>query len=653
MKNIMVRQVYVIVAGIMLMACVYGNLWGSAWGMEKKVQDPENYVSHELLVKFYPWADENEKYQARQMVDAVLIKEIKPLRVEYWQLPEDTDTMGAVELVSGMPAVEYAEPNFLYGPQMVPDDTHFNRLWYLDNNGQQVNGKSGTSGADISAPAAWNMETGSSRIVIAVIDSGVAFDHPDLTNNIWRNAEEIPDNEKDDDHNGYVDDVHGWDFVNNDNNPSDYSKDLYGNGHGTHVAGIIAAEGDNGLGATGVMWQAKIMPIQIFDLFEASPFNATTFVVLEALMYSVDNGAKIINCSFGGPSFSQALYEAYQLAGQNGVLVVAAAGNDSQDNDGFPTYPAGYDLDNIISVAATDENDALASYSNYGKNSVDVAAPGGSGSVSNIFSTTPPPRELIFSDDFESADSQWVTGGEFESWASGYDKNFNSMVVFDSFNDYHENEFSYIRTAERIQAKNFRGLNLQFSISYALESRFDYLKIEHSEEENGEYFLIHSISGFSFGVERTIIWSNDADFDDFYLRFSLTSDKDNNYDGVYLDDISLSGINWEFTGDEYGFKSGTSMATPVVSGVAGLVWSASADLSCLEVKKIIMDSVDLSPDLAGKLISDGRVNAEAAVLAAVGAPAPDTDPDSGTDPEPETSDSGGSGGCFISVFSVF
>jgi len=658
MKNILAKQKFKINAGVVLMACISGITWGK----EKNDKVPDHFVSHELLVKFQPSAEESEKYQVRQLVGAVLIKEIKVLRVEYWQLPEDMDTLDAVEVVSDMPVVEYAEPNYLYGPRMVPDDTYFNRLWYLDNDGQTVNGKSGTAGADISAPGAWNMETGSSDIVIAVIDSGVAFDHPDLMTNIWRNPEEIPDNGKDDDHNGYTDDIYGWDFVNNDNNPSDYSKDLYGDGHGTHVAGIIAAEGNNGMGATGVMWYAKIMPVQIFDLFENSPFNATTLVVLEALLYAVENGAKIINCSFGGPSFSHALYEAYRLAGENRVLVVAAAGNDARDNDSFFTYPASYDLDNIISVAATDENDELASYSNYGKNSVDVAAPGGSGSVSSIFSATPPTREIIFSDDFETAegaDGQWVTGGEFENWATVYDENFNSFVVSDSVNDYHENEFSYIRTAESIQARNFRGLNLKFGILYALESRFDNLKIELSEKGSGEYSLIHSISGFSLGVERAVIWSNDADFDDFYLRFSLTSDENTNFDGVYLDDISLTGINWKFTGKEYGYKSGTSMATPVVAGVAGLAWSANPGLSYLDVKKIVMDSVDLIPDLAGKIISGGRVNAETAVQAAlslqVSELSPDKDPeptpdnDMDNDPEPETSDSGGgSSGCFIS-----
>jgi subtilisin family serine protease len=168
-----------------------------------------------------------------------------------------------------------------------------------------------------------------------------------------------------------------------------------------------------------------------------------------------------------------------------------------------------------------------------------------------------------------------------------------------------------------------------------------------------------------------VIWNNDSDFDDFYLRFRLTSDEETNYDGIYLDDISLSGINWKFTGNEYGYKSGTSMATPVVAGVAGLVWSVNPGLSCAEVKQILMDSVDLVSGLAGKLISGGRVNAEAAVMSALSFSEPATDPhdvselvpdvvpepepepgndtdnDTDNDTELEISDSGDGGGCFI------
>ena len=631
---------------VMMLVCLMIMIPAGAWAEEGKNSARKDYAERDLLVRFHAWAGEKDKKDARALVEAELIREMPALGLEYWRLPEGMAPLTALEIVAGLPAVVHAEPNFLYAPQTVPDDRDFSRLWYLENTGQRVNSRRGRPGADISATGAWDVETGSRELVIAVIDSGVAVDHPDLKNNIWRNRQEIADNGIDDDDNGYVDDVWGWDFVNDDNNPSDYSKDLYGDGHGTHVAGIIAAEGNNGIGATGVMWEARIMPVQIFDLFENSPFNATTLVVLEALLYAVENGAKIINCSFGGPSFSRFLFEAYQQAGNSGVLVVAAAGNDSRSNDFFPVYPANYALDNIVSVAATDENDALAAYSNYGEGTVDVAAPGGSGTVSNIYNTTPPERKVMFADDFESAENKWLTSGENESWSIVYNQIFNSTVVVDSINNYQENEFSYIRTAAPVSAANFRGLNLRFSILYALERQYDFLSIELSQGNDGEYETINTITGFSAGIERLVIWSNDAAFDDFYLRFSLSSDENTNFDGVYLDDISLTGIEWVFSGDEYGFKSGTSMATPVVAGVAGLVWSVRPDLTYAQVKEILMNATDPVASLDGKVISGGRINARSAVLLAAG----ETPVRPPADSESDASDSGSDSGCFIATF---
>ena len=332
----------------------------------------------------------------------------------------------ALVFLNNTQKVEYSEPNILYKPQSLPNDPNFNKLWFLRNTGQTVNGKIGLAGADISAVNAWDLETGDHEIVIAVIDSGVAYDHPDLINNVWTNTNEVANNGIDDDNNGYIDDVHGWDFVNNDNNPSDYSTDLYGDGHGTHVAGTIAAQGNNGIGVSGVMWQAQIMPLQIFDLFQINSFENTIIQlvnIISAINYAVDNKAKIINCSFGSSLFSQFQYDALNLANQKGVLVIVAAGNDTTNNDTSPKYPASYNLANIISVAATNENDGLASYSNYGLQSVDVAAPGGSvnNNRPNIYSTTPPERVVLFYEDFEDGGAKWLTDGIYEPWSIIYD----------------------------------------------------------------------------------------------------------------------------------------------------------------------------------------------------------------------------------------
>lgn len=581
-----------------------------------EANDEKKYVPNEVLVKFKSWVDEAEKESVRKSLGATLVKTLKSIRVEYWKLPEDITTEDALELLNNLPTVEYAEPNYLYKPHTIPNDAHFNNLWSLQNTGQSVNGTVGKVGADISALEAWDIETGSQDIVVAVIDSGVAFDHPDLQNNVWTNEDEIPDNDLDDDQNGYTDDVRGWDFVNDDNNPSDYSKDMYGDGHGTHVAGTIAAQGNNSIGITGVMWRAQIMPLQVFDIFETGSFLEgliTVINILYSIEYAVDNGAKIINCSFGGYSYSQPQYDIINYAHQNGVLVVVAASNSTQDNDTTPCYPASYDLPNIISVAATNESDELASYSNYGLQTVDVAAPGGRGTSPNIYSTTPPERVVLFYDDFEFGGSKWITDGIHENWSIDYDPVFGSNVIRDSGGYYHSNESSYIRTANLIDAENCRGLHLQFKIDYTLEDGYDYLYVEGSSD-NINYSTAYYATGFSNGILPFNDWESESELGKFYLRFRLETDSLYNYDGVYIDDIKLTGIWWEFDGNEYGYKSGTSMAAPVVSGIAGLIWSYNPNLTHLEVKDAILNSVDKLESLNGRVLTGGRVNAYKALL---------------------------------------
>jgi subtilisin family serine protease len=604
-----------------------------------------HYKALEILVKFKAGVTEAEKAAVRKMFDARLVNVIGAIRVELWRLPTSADTLEAVARLSALSKIDYAEPNYLYGPQQMPDDPEFALQWHLNNTGQTVNGRSGKPGADIDAAGAWTVTTGSREVVIAVIDSGVAIDHPDLAANIWTNPFEIPGNLEDDDGNGFVDDIHGWDFVNDDNNPSDYSRDLYGDGHGTHVAAIIAAVGNNAVGITGVMWEARIMPLQIFDLYEDSSFNATSGNIIRAVEYAVDNGARIINCSFGGPAFSEFQYDALSYADEKGVLVIAAAGNDRTDNDIHPIYPAGYDLSNIISVAATDETDAMARYSSYGSTSVHVAAPGG-GSSSNIYSAAPPGRTVMFEDDFESGEDNWVAGGSDGTWSIAYQESvFGSRVAMGATGPHQGDKSAFLRTRDPIRGKDFRGLNLKFSIFYNLEPNRDFLFVELSQD-GVIYEPIHQITGVSLGIEDVVVWSNDLEFEDFFLQFRLEGHGVENSGRVILDDICLTGIRWDFAGDEYGYKSGTSMAAPVVSGIAGLVLSVGPELSHRQVRQIILDTVDPIPDLANRVATGGRVNAAGAVAAALAGDAASSNGDGG---KPVTAGRASGGGCFINA----
>src|SRR5262245_51783378 len=279
-----------------------------------------------------------------------------------------------LDMYRGLAGVKYAEPNYLIHVENTPNDPKYGdgTLWAMNNTGQS----GGTADADIDAPEAWDIATGTSNTVVAVIDTGVDYNHPDLAANIWTNPGEIAGNGLDDDNNGYIDDIHGWDFANNDNNPMD------DNGHGTHVAGTIGAVGNNNLGVAGVNWSVDIMALK----FLGANGSGYTSNAVAALNYAVQMGAKVSNNSWGGGGNSLTLAAAINNARNNGHIFVAAAGNSGQNIDITPSYPASYSLsyDNVVTVAATDSNDNLASFSNYGVNTVTLAAPG-----VNILSTLP------------------------------------------------------------------------------------------------------------------------------------------------------------------------------------------------------------------------------------------------------------------------
>lgn len=277
--------------------------------------------------------------------------------------------------LNDMDMVEYAEPDYTLQADVVPNDPQFNELWGLHNIGQS----SGIVDADIDAPEAWNTNTGDSGIVVAVIDTGVDYNHVDLSANMWSNPGEIAGNGIDDDLNGYVDDIHGIDTANSDSDPMD------DHSHGTHVSGTIGAVGNNGTGVVGVNWNVKILGCKFLS---ASGFGSTAGAI-ECLDYvlglkNAGINVRLTNNSWGGGGFSQALSQAISDNGAAGILFVAAAGNAASNTDISPHYPSSYVLPTILSVASTDRNDNLSSFSNYGVTSVDLGAPG-----SSILSTIP------------------------------------------------------------------------------------------------------------------------------------------------------------------------------------------------------------------------------------------------------------------------
>ena len=310
-----------------------------------------------------------------------ILNHFKELNVLHVQVPENVAESLHQTTQNPNSSIEYIEPNYVYyaNPEgtlalesRVPDDTKILDMWYLEK---------------IGAFEGWSHLSESKDIIVAVIDTGVFMKHEDLEGNIWTNEDEIPDNGIDDDHNGFIDDIHGWDFYNNMADPTcekvpvdqipplcvPHATQKRYEIHGTHVAGTIGAIANNATGVAGISWKVNIMPLKFLGGICG---GGNTANAIRAIDYAVAQGAHIINASWGGGAKSEFLKQAIERAAQQNVLFVAAAGNSAQNNDLHPHYPSSYDIDNIIAVAATTFEDRLASFSCFGNESVDIAVPG-------------------------------------------------------------------------------------------------------------------------------------------------------------------------------------------------------------------------------------------------------------------------------------
>ncbi|TDJ44171.1 MAG: hypothetical protein E2O51_07000 [Gammaproteobacteria bacterium] len=336
------------------------------------------YVEGQILVRFAPGAAAVDRDVARRALlpqGGRVLGLVPGLELVLTGI----DVPEAIAVLSNNPNVLYVEPDYIVQPiTALPNDDYFDLQWGLDNSGQGIPNMNPVYGdpiADIDMHQAWDAETVSTSTLVAVIDTGTQLDHEDLEDNIWTNPGETPGDGVDNDENGFIDDVHGWDFFDDDNDPSDE------NGHGTHTAGTVAAIKNNNIGIAGVCGNCKIMVLRFLG-----PNGGSTSNAILALEYAVNNNAAVSNNSWGGGGYSQSLYDAIKAAGDKDHIFVAAAGNNGTDTDVFPHYPSSYDLDlsssneahlwNLISVAATTNLDQRASFSNYGTVSVDLGAPG-------------------------------------------------------------------------------------------------------------------------------------------------------------------------------------------------------------------------------------------------------------------------------------
>lgn len=334
------------------------------------------YRQGEVLVKFRAEAGAAGAAQ-HTALGAAVKRRLGAGRIDVVRLPEGMDVERAVRLYRTNPLVERAEPNYIVHLAALPNDPRFvSEQWALYNTGQTVRGNTGTTGADIHATAAWDLHTGDGSVVVAILDTGVDYGHPDLAPNIWVNADD-PQDGQDNDRNGFTDDVRGWNFVAGNNDPLD-DDTLFS--HGTHVAGVIGAACNNGVGVCGINWAVRIMPLKVLG----GDVVGELADIIAAVDYAIANGARVVNASYTYPQGCLTLplgpstleREAIERARDAGIVFVAAAGNFGCDNDVYPFYPANHRVANVVSVAATDARDRLAVFSNAGDGSVYLGAPG-------------------------------------------------------------------------------------------------------------------------------------------------------------------------------------------------------------------------------------------------------------------------------------
>lgn len=386
-----------------------------------RINPRQNYPSREIVVQFKKellnLGEENSFKSAQKKFNSLkgsLTRKDESSNLVVYELAEDIFQNKSVEdaqailkneidKIKKLPVVQFAEPNYQRQPLLIKtNDLLKDKLWGLDNNGQTVSGIAGEVDADIDAPEAWAVSNGVKDIVVAVIDTGIDYNHPDFSHNLWEGTDCADKN------GNYLGGcIHGYDFQDDDKDPM-----LAGNEHGTLVSGIIGATPNNGIGVLGVAPKAKIMALKS---------NLSLYELVAAVDFAIANNVKIINASYGGDTFSEIEYQSIKKFKDSGGIMFAGAGNVGSNNEVSHFYPSDYDLDNIISVAATNQFDQLASFSNYGKYSVDIAAPG-----ENILTTSGQNNSFVYASG-TSMSTPYVSGLAALLWS--YKPNLNAQQV--------------------------------------------------------------------------------------------------------------------------------------------------------------------------------------------------------------------------------
>jgi subtilisin family serine protease len=563
-----------------------------------------DFVPGELIVRFEPGTAASERSALNAAQGADVRRGLLLPRGYLLRLPKDRDVRAAVRAYERNPNVQYAEPNYIDQLQATPNDPGFPLTWGLHNTGQTVQGIAGTPDADIDAPEAWDLTTGSSAVTVGIADTGIAYDHPDLAGNIWLNPGESGGGKEtnlvDDDGNGKVDDFRGWDFAENDNDPMDDAS------HGSHVAGTVGGVGNNFAGVAGVNWTVRLAALRICgpNPLQGGCNHANQ---ADAFTYAAQKGMKVVNGSFGGSVFGQVVADA--IANAPNTLFVFAAGNGGSDgvgdnNDTTPEYPCQYPSPNIICVAASDQDDNRPGFSNYGPAGVDLAAPG-----RNIISTGP--SVVRFLENFEVANfnTVWTTGGTNNTWARICPPG-NCVMTDSPAGNYMDNTDSFARTTGSFNLSGMTDCRAQYLMILDTEFSNDAIYIEGSTDGTTWNF----VQGWTGSTGGNFMWFNEnlSAYNgqaNVYLRYRMVTNGSVTADGAYIDEVAVRCRRNDYSGGAgYQVFDGTSMASPHVAGAAALAFAKEPGARVLAVKDSILEGVDKKPSLTGVVATGGRLN---------------------------------------------